>query len=288
MQLQMHELTIARAEAAAQSGDVIAALEHLRELPLSLFGALLSSLPRNDLPQLTAVLPRMASDDVQDLWTGTHGAPLLLQSVNFVNSVAGGFRNHARRPLHHQRILDYGSGWGRLLRLMLWYSNPERLTGVDPWERSIEVCRQDGVLGSISQSDYLPESLPIEGSFDLAYAFSVFTHTSKKATLKALAAVRRYIAPDGLFAITIRPIEYWELSRNFITDMPVDELVAEHRQSGFAFRAHEWQTVADEKTYGDTSMSLDWLSANAEGWTVVGHDLSLDDPHQIIVFLKPR
>lgn len=288
MQLEMHASTLLRAEETAGRGDVPAVLSVLRQMPLSLFGAFLSTLPRDDLPQLSALLPRMAADAIQDQWTGTHGAPLLLQSVNFVNAVAYGFRQYADRPLSNQRILDYGCGWGRLLRLMLWHSNPERITGVDPWDRSVEICREDGILGYLAQSDYLPEDLPVDGSFDLAYAFSVFTHTSENATRKALAAVRKRISPDGLFAITIRPIEYWELSRNFITDMPVDELVAEHRQSGFAFRAHEWQTVADEKTYGDTSMSLDWLSANAEGWTVVGHDLSLDDPHQIIVFLKPR
>lgn len=288
MQLEMHAPVLSRAEERAATGDVEAVLEVLRDMPLSLFGAFLVTLPREDLPGLSALLPRMAADAVQDQWTGTHATPLLLQSVNFVNATAYGFRQHARRPLSNQRILDYGCGWGRLLRLMLWHSNPDRISGVDPWDRSIEICRQDGVLGRLAQSDYLPEDLPVEGSFDLAYAFSVFTHTSENATRKALAAVRRRISPDGLFAITVRPVEYWELSRSFIADMPVDELIAAHRQTGFAFRAHEWQTVADEKTYGDTSISLDWLAANAEGWTVAGHDLSLDDPHQIIVFLKPR
>ena len=287
MQLEMHLATLRRAEDVAGSGDVPAVLDVLRQMPLSLFGAFLSSLPRADLPQLSALLPRMAADDVQDLWTGTHGHPLLLQSVNFVNAVAYGFREHCRRPLTNQRILDYGSGWGRLLRLMLWHSNPDRLAGVDPWERSIEVCRQDNVLGRITQSDYLPVDLPVEGSFDLAYAFSVFTHTSENATRAALSAVRKCISPDGLFAITIRPVEYWELSRNFIADMPVDDLIKAHRSDGFAFRAHDWQTLETEKTYGDTSMTFEWLTANADGWSIVGHELSLDDAHQIIVFLKP-
>jgi SAM-dependent methyltransferase len=287
MKLEMHESILRRAEAAAGDGDVVPALEILRELPLSLFGSFLSTLPDDNLPKLSAVLPRMAQDAIQDQWTGTHGMPLLLQSVNFVNAVTYGFREHAGRPLDHQRILDYGCGWGRLLRLMLRRSNPDRLVGVDPWDRSVAICHDDGVLGKIVQSEYLPESLPVEGSFDLAYAFSVFSHTSENATKKALSAIRQSISPDGLLAITIRPVEYWALSRNFIPGMPVEDLEASHRATGFAFMPHELQTAAEEKTYGDTSMSLEWLGANAIGWRVVGHDLSLDDPYQIIVFLKP-
>lgn len=112
MNFEMHEALIARAEAVAGGGDVEPVLEVLRGLPLSLFGSFLSSLPDNRWPNLSAYLPRMASDAVQDQWTGTHGVPLLLQSVNFVNAVAYGFREHAGRPLSHQRILDYGCGWG--------------------------------------------------------------------------------------------------------------------------------------------------------------------------------
>jgi len=170
---------------------------------------------------------------------------------------------------------------------MLWHSNPVRLAGVDPWDRSVAICREDGVLGTIMQSEYLPDNLPVEGTFDLAYAFSVFSHTFELATRKALSALRQSISPDGVLAITIRPIEYWALSRNFIPSMPVEDLETAHRSSGFAFMPHELQTVAEERTYGDTSMSLEWLDQNADGWRVVGHDLSLDDAYQIIVFLKP-
>ncbi len=54
------------------------------------------------------------------------------------------------------------------------------------------------MLGHFAVSEYLPATLPVEqGSFDLAYAYSVFTHLSERATLRAFAALHRCMAKDG-------------------------------------------------------------------------------------------
>lgn len=39
-------------------------------------------------------------------------------------------------------ILDYGCGWGRLLRLMNYYSDSDKVDGVDPMAISIEHCEK--------------------------------------------------------------------------------------------------------------------------------------------------
>ncbi|MEY3206086.1 MAG: hypothetical protein RLZZ21_2417 [Planctomycetota bacterium] len=84
----------------------------------------------------------------------------------------------------------------RLLRLMLKFAPADGLHGVDPWHRSIDLCREHGIPCRLALSDYVPRSLPYDGPFDLVYAFSVFTHLSESTARAALSTIRRSIAED--------------------------------------------------------------------------------------------
>jgi SAM-dependent methyltransferase len=245
----------------------------VRQLGLGDFGLLMISMPNGEYPALSRVLPAMASAEAQRHWTGTHGVELLRQSAAFVRIVEANFGRVAGRPLANASMLDFGCGYGRLIRLMYFYSDPARIVGCDPWDRALALCREAGLTCRLDQTDYLPESLPYpDGSFDFAYAFSVFTHTSAKATRTALSALRKVIRPDGVLAITLRPIEYWSFARD-IPDSEKPELESAHRRTGFAFRPHA--TGVAEPTYGDTSMTVEFLVTEHPGWRVASLDRSL-------------
>ena len=261
----------------------------LRQVGLADFGEVLLQAPMPDYPKLSALLPSMASDEVQTRWTGTSGYPLLVQSCAFIQSVAYNYSKITGRPLSGATVLDYGCGYGRLARLMYYFVGESALIGVDPWDRSIEECKRAGLGDLFFQSEFLPQSLPVgERKFDLVYSFSVFTHLSEKAALTALQAIRRYILADGVLCITIRPPEYWDLFNSAASDEQRLALRRLHDASGFAFLPHAWNTIENEEpTYGDTSMSFDWIRDNLTGWTIVAVDRSLDDAYQIYVFLRP-
>jgi SAM-dependent methyltransferase len=280
--------SILAAEEAVSTGEAGEGLRHLRHLCLDDFGQLLWGLPDDSLPNLSAVFPRMASDDLQKSWTGNSGLKLLMQTTSFVRSVADNCQKLLGHGINDRTILDFGCGYGRIIRLMYYYSSPARIWGLDPWEKSIELCRADGVLGQLAVSDYLPTALPVgETSFDLIYAFSVFTHLSERAATLALTTLRRYVARGGLFVITIRPKEYWDLlaAKSHIDR---DELVARHERSGFAFVPDAREAIDGEVTYGHTSLSFEWIEQHAEGWNMVGYDRSLIDPLQLLVYLVPK
>ena len=277
---------LASAEQAAAAGDEAKMFSKLRELSLDDFGLVMLSMPSKQFPGLSNVLPYMASPEIQRAWTGSDGITLLRQSVTFVRAVRSSYEALTGNSMSGARILDYGCGYGRLLRLMMYYAENDQLVGCDPWDESIRICVEDGFKCKLDVTDYLPESLPYPAeSFDFIYAFSVFTHTSVRATKTALAALRKVIAKDGILAITIRPAEYWDMDQNFTKQAAA--LKKKHRKEGFVFMPHQREAVDGDITYGDTSMTFEYLDSVAKGWKRVGYDRSLDDAYQIIVYLKP-
>lgn len=227
--------TILLADRDAAEQGIDAALRHLRRISLADFGELMLGMPNPDFPALSRVLPSMASVEVQQNWTGGSGMSLLQDSTTFIRILQSHFEALCRRPLRGAQVLDYGCGYGRLMRLMYYFCNPATLFGVDPALESIEVCTKDGILGHLALSGYLPTSLPVEGvKFDLIYSYSVFTHLSLKATSLALNTLRQYMRNDGMLVITIRPIEYWEWHHSLPPGVP-DQMREAHQSKKFAF-----------------------------------------------------
>lgn len=281
--LDLFRNELARCErqlAESTNASLVAAMQ---SLPLEIFGQLLLERP-NHLPAIARRLPTMPSDEVQRNWTGNCGAALMGQSLAFVKTLLSLHGTYGSRKIHAAQILDFGCGWGRLLRLMLKYAPAGNLYGVDPWDESIRLCRQHEIPCQLEVSDYVPRSLPFPGPFDLIYAFSVFTHLSERTTRVVLSTLRRAIADDGVLCITIRPVEYWAH-----LDAPTrSELMERHRATGFAFVPHAHREHIDgEVTYGDTSMTLEYLEQLAPGWRIGGVEWNHSDQLQVVVALLP-
>lgn len=280
---------VRRAEVIAGSGSVTDTLAVLRRLTLMDFGRLQLELPHPAYPNLSRLMPRMAAAEVQTGWTGSSGFDLFRSTEDFSTRLQHHFERICGRSLQGATILDYGCGWGRIARMMMYFTDPDQFHGVDPLTDSIELCRESGVLGNIALSDYLPNDLPVgDAKFDLAYAYSVFTHTSKRATLTALSAIRKYMKPDGLLMITVRPVEIWDLSSfGENPDADTDALVAEFERTGFAFLPNLYLQTDGDHTYGVTTMSPEWVATNCTGWNLVGTDRG-EDHLQYILLLTPQ
>ena len=258
------------------------AFASLRPLGLGIFAEILMQMPLDMFPRLSRLLPYMASEEVQLLWTGGAGAYLLKLSLSFVRSLGIAYGQLTGRPIAEARILDFGCGYGRLARLMYYFVDSEHLYGVDPWERSIEECRNARLGDNFRLCERLPNTLPVDDlEFDLIYAFSVYTHLPERVVRATLSTLRRNIRPDGLLCITIRPVEYWDAAP--MSEDERKQIKAAHAEGGFAFIPHG----PADALYGDCTMTLDWIDRNATGWRRAGVDWSLEDPLQIYVFLQP-
>lgn len=279
-------------DASILEPDEIQIRKAFEMVPLEIFGKIQIERP-SEFPNLMKWLPVMPSVEDQQLWTGNFDHELMKQSVNFIRTTVSKYHEIACKPLNHSTVLDFGCGWGRLIRLLYKYVPVGNLFGVDPWDKSIELCRNTNLHGNIFLSDYLPTSLPVSDSlkFDLIIAFSVFTHLSEKSFNMNATVLPKYLYDNGVLALTIRPREFWEHIYGitpFFSKIPLTEVLKNHDHDGFAFYPHKKKTLMGEVVYGETTVSIKYLQKTFPGMEIINLEWSEVDPMQILVFMKKR
>jgi SAM-dependent methyltransferase len=108
-------------------------------------------------------------------------------------------------PLADARgVLDFGCGWGRIIRFFLRDVPHWRMMGVDPSAEAIEACSAMNRWNRLEQIGmHPPTSLP-SNSFDLIYLYSVFSHLPEEMHLTLLREFERLLVPGGLLIATTR------------------------------------------------------------------------------------
>jgi len=117
----------------------------------------------------------------------------------YLSLVEGGFNFDAGG-----RVLDFGCGCGRILRLFSRYAATCDLYGGDVDAEAVNYCASTldfarfSVLGKLP-----PTSFPRE-SFDAVYAFSVFSHLPERVHRLWLEDLFRIMRPAGILVLTVQ------------------------------------------------------------------------------------
>lgn len=266
-----------------------------RELDSDLWALLLTQ-DYDVYPNIKAALPAVPDRALQETWNGVSGAVLAAQSRAFYDKLRRRYENHSELPLGDSRVLDFGCGWGRLTRLLARDVAPGNLFGCDPVPAILDVCRRTRVPATVAACEFVPGDLPFDQPFHLAYAFSVFTHLSEPAHQASLRALHRSLVPGGLLVLTIRPPEYLRLSELLapvlasLGPRPDEELALPR----YLFAPHAAQplgaTAPEGKiTYGETVITMAYVRERwAERFELLGVDLLLEDPYQVMLTLRAR
>ena len=146
--------------------------------------------------------PGFPEQTVQAQFVGSHGNAALTEAFNFYTEVKDYCNASGATLAPESKVLDFGVGWGRILRFFLKDVGIENLYGVDVDPTIIKVCHDTGIPGNLSQVNSegpLPHS---DKMFDLVYAYSVFSHLSESVHIKWLEEIRRVLKPGGVFIAT--------------------------------------------------------------------------------------
>jgi SAM-dependent methyltransferase len=136
-----------------------------------------------------------------------------------------------RRIEDVERWLDFGCGYGRVLRFLLERVPPERVAASDVIAEGVEFCRSEfGVTALRSQPELASVQL---GSFDFVYAVSVLTHLDERNSVEFLRLVGDCLTGGGIAMFTTHGA--WSLAH------------PEHYGSEYEARAAEIEAAVRER-----------------------------------------
>ena len=136
--------------------------------------------------------------------------------------------------------------------------------------------------------------MPFDERFDVAFAFSVFTHLSETAHERCLAALHAGLAPDGILVVTIRPPEYLRFCGDLHPLLAAlgPDPAARLEEPRYLFAPHAAepshpQYAGGAMTYGETVITLAYVRERwAPGFELLHADLLLGDLFQVVLTLR--
>ena len=150
-----------------------------------------------------ATLPGFPPEEVQRQFVGSAGTHALQEGFNFFKVVKAYAENCGAPLTSSTRVLDFGCGWGRMLRCFLRDVSAAHLHGVDVDARMVKLCRS--LFGRLGRFDVVPARPPaatLAGPYDLIYAYSVFSHLNEEHHLAWVGELARVLRPGGLLLAT--------------------------------------------------------------------------------------
>jgi SAM-dependent methyltransferase len=124
------------------------------------------------------------------------------------------------KPLSEcKAILDFGCGWGRVLRFFLKDIPGDVLWGVDMWDEQVAWARKTNPWPTFLCIDRMPPSELPSHYFDVVFAYSVFSHLAEDVHLAWLDEFARILVPGGIVILTtwgadhIEHLEHVKLGR---------------------------------------------------------------------------
>jgi SAM-dependent methyltransferase len=138
-----------------------------------------------------------------------------------------------------ESILDFGCGFGRVLRMLRAAFPEASLTACDLRTDGVDFCvRAFGATPAYSSYD--PKHIRLEGPFDLIWCGSVFTHFDDDQWAAFLPFFESLLAPKGLLVFTTMGRYGADILRSHdtvwgISQEGIQEMLQAYEQSGFGF-----------------------------------------------------
>jgi SAM-dependent methyltransferase len=161
-------------------------------------------------PALRALLPELPQENVQRRFTNKSNDDALVEGFEIYRLVRDLYERHVGPLADAQGILDFGSGWGRVIRFFLKDLDRDRLTGAEYDAELVDFCRESNRWSTFVRSEAEPP-LPFEDAqFSCIYAYSVFSHFSEAKHMSWIRELKRVLRPGGALMVSVRPRSFIE------------------------------------------------------------------------------
>jgi SAM-dependent methyltransferase len=172
------------------------------------------------------------------------------------------------RKLDLHRILDFGCGYGRILRQFKAAFPEARLAACDILPEAVDFCAETFGAEPVYAADD-PGETQLEGKFDLIWLGSLFTHLDAARWKSLLDLLERALEPEGLMMFTTqgRFIRDQIAERTWqdaygdpiwvnwgVSESQLEQVVADYDRTGFGYL--EWGAL--DRQYGTSIATPAW------------------------------
>jgi ubiquinone/menaquinone biosynthesis C-methylase UbiE len=248
-------------------------------------------------------LPGFPPDEFQRNSVGSSGEHPLREAFNFYCEIKRYMASLGRTLTPNSRLLDFGCGWGRIIRFFLKDVVAENLYGIDVDPQMMDICIQTVRHGNYSLVRPLPPSGLAENSLDIVYAYSVFSHLGESAHIKWVEEFSRILKPGGILLVTTHSRSFIEFCRSLRGQehtfywykllansfLDTEAALADYDSGKFLYSPTSGGEVRDASFYGEAVISPGYVKREWNKYLRF-YDF-VDDPARcpqaIIVMQKP-
>ena len=160
-------------------------------------------------------MPRFPTAELQSSFVGQSNEDAINEAWRFYILMSERWKKEGLRVGRRSYVLDFGCGWGRFARMFLRDVPASHVYCADAWERALDICRETEVPGEKVQLGPMPPSDLPSARFDVAFAYSVFSHLSPKTHLAWRTELARVVKPGGVVFITTQARWFLDECRRF-------------------------------------------------------------------------
>lgn len=182
-----------------------------------------------DSPQISPFgqpLPGFPPEELQRNTTGLSSEAALNQAYAFYEDITNTLGKAGRSLSADSKVLDFGFGWGRISRVFMHDVLVENIHGIDVDPDFVELTRQLFHSDQFELCPAFPPSSYANESFDLIYAYSVFSHLSEHACREWMTEFNRILKPGGMVAFTTRHESFFDYCAWAATQPPGNSYLA--------------------------------------------------------------
>lgn len=250
------------------------------------------------------LLPKLPSDSIQKQFVGSSGRHSLRDGFNFYRVCKAQAKSCSIKIGPATKVLDFGMGWGRILRFWLKDVESKNLWGVDVDPEMVVLCRELFGCCNLATVEAHPPSHLESSEFSVIYAYSVFSHLSEDTAKQWITEFSRILKPSGIVVATTHSRRFIKFCDSLRTKPPestwhaalqhafvdTERCLKAYDQGQFLYAPTGGGKYRDASFYGDALFSRKYVHEN---WC--GHLLLrefIDDqsylPQAMMVLQKPN
>src|SRR4029434_1034283 len=232
-------------------------------------------------------IPRLPDRQVQRSFVGMFGLQALSHAWVVYRVIKARCLEFGQPLSSETRLLDFGCGWGRIIRFFMKDVRGDNLVGVDVDPDIVQVCRATLHEGRYEVVAQAPPTVLPSAFFDVIYAYSVFSHLAEPTHLQWVREFARVLKPGGLvfattqkrsfieYANTLRGDEDHPWLRSLATAFrPMETVLAQYDRGEFVYSPTGGGGVRDASFYGDAVVPEHYV---AQHWPPDLEILSFDE-----------